>query len=46
MKEIVQFLFLRSYLGITIEEDCGDWLRASLNGKEGYVPYNYIQRQQ
>ena len=29
---------------IVIEEDFGDWIRATMNGKEGFVPYNYIER--
>ena len=29
---------------IIIEEDHGDWLLATMDGREGYVPYNYIQR--
>lgn len=29
---------------IVIEEDHGDWLLATMNGRQGYVPYNYIQR--
>ena len=31
---------------IVIEEDFGDWLRATMNGNEGFVPYNYIERRQ
>lgn len=29
---------------IVIEEDFGDWLRATKDGREGFVPYNYVQR--
>lgn len=29
---------------IIIEEDFGDWIRATMNGREGFVPYNYIER--
>jgi hypothetical protein len=29
---------------IIIEEDHGDWLLATMDGRQGYVPYNYIQR--
>lgn len=29
---------------IVIEEDFGDWIRATMNGREGFVPYNYIER--
>ena len=29
---------------IVIEEDCGEWLLASKNGRRGFVPYNYVQK--